>query len=121
MLGHCYSPFMKFKGGKGVATGFGMFLILMPKIAIIAVIIFALVVYFSKYVSLASIIAASSIPVLYFLISDGPNGLVLFCTIAAAGFITARHIENIERLKTGKESKLEFKSSSKQANLANSN
>ena len=102
MLGHCYSPFMKFKGGKGVATGFGMFLVLMPKIALTALAIFALTLYLSRYVSLASIISACSVPVLYFLTSNSPNGFMLFCSIAAVGFITARHIENIDRLKAGR-------------------
>ena len=97
LLGHCYSPFMKFKGGKGVATGFGMFLVLIPKIALTTLFIFALILYFSKYVSLASIIAACSVPILYFSSSNNPNGFMLFCSIAAVGFITARHIGNIER------------------------
>ena len=121
VLGHCYSPFMKFKGGKGVATGLGMFLILMPKITLLAILIFAITVYISRYVSLASIIAASSVPILYYTISNGHNGFILFCSVAAVGFITARHIENIERLIAGKENKLDKPKNSKPIRATNPN
>ena len=121
MLGHCYSPFMKFKGGKGVATGLGMFLVTMPKITLLAIIIFAITLYISRYVSLASIISATSVPALYFMIENNHNGLVLFCSIAVAGFITARHIENIERLKAGRENKFDMSNYSKNISVASPN
>ncbi len=121
MLGHCYSPFMKFKGGKGVATGFGMFLVILPKLTLIAVVIFALALYATRYVSLASLLAAISIPVMYAFFSNDTNGFFLFCSIAAVGFITARHLENIERLAKGEESKTDLANLSKQVHVTNAN
>ena len=111
ILGHCYSPFLKFKGGKGVATSLGVFLII-DWVAILLVIgIFIGVVKYSRYVSLASIVAAISLPVLMTLgIGLEQHGLTKMLAIFTAYIILRRHGENISRLIAGKETKISIES-----------
>ena len=102
-LGHVFSVFLKFKGGKGVATGLGVFLYLMPWAGLSSIGIFAVSLILTRYVSVSSILAAISIPWLgYYFDAPGPSLYVA----AAAGIITAiRHRENIQRLVDGTENK----------------
>jgi glycerol-3-phosphate acyltransferase PlsY len=101
ILGHTYSVFVNFKGGRGVATGLGVILFLMPAVTLVVFILWAALVYSTRYVSLASVAAALCVPVLAWWFSY-PALFVIF-SAAAAVFITARHRENIIRLLSGRE------------------
>jgi len=102
-LGHVFSIFLKFRGGKGVATGLGVFLYLMPWAGLSSIGVFAVSLAFTRYVSASSILAAVSIPWLgYYFNAPVPSLYVA----TAAGVITAiRHRENIQRLVDGTENK----------------
>lgn len=101
MIGHNWPIYLRFKGGRGVATGLGVLLALSPVSGIVAFSVWALIVKATKYVSLGSIIAAILVPfVMYFLGEDMPK--IVFGAVAAA-FVVLRHRENIKRLLTGKE------------------
>jgi len=103
MIGHSFSCFTRFRGGKGVATGAGGFLVLMPPATLIAAAVWALLFFTTRYVSLASIAAAVTMPVgAYFL----KEPTVLNAAAAAAGlFVIARHCGNIVRLIRGTENR----------------
>ena len=103
-LGHSYSVFLGFKGGKSVATGVGMIIFLMPKVAASVTVVWLILVLVTRYVSLGSIVAALTAPFFawYF---DNPMPYVLL-TVFAAIMITVRHKDNIKRLMSGTESKI---------------
>ena len=102
-LGHVFSVFLKFKGGKGVATGLGVFLCLMPWAGLSSIGVFAVSIVITRYVSISSILAAISIPWFgYYFSAPGPS---LYVATAAAIITTIRHSENIQRLVDGTESK----------------
>ena len=103
LLGHVYTVFLGFKGGKGVATALGVFLGTSPLSVLAALVIFAAVLYTWRYVSLASIVAAALIPGIVWL-TDGKQELVVMA-LAIAAVVIFRHQENIARLRTGSESK----------------
>ncbi len=105
MIGHCYSVFLSFKGGKGVATGSGLLAYLSPKCALATVVVFISIVYISRYVSLASILSGVFGVILILVFTDLP--LVVKCAmVLAAIIIIRRHSENISRLRMGNERKL---------------
>ena len=104
LLGHLYPVFLGFKGGKGVATGFGALLGAMPMVAIFGVGIWVGVALVWRYASLAAMVAASCIPFLVWLF-DGRTPYFLFSGILAF-FIIYRHQENIRRLLAGIESRI---------------
>jgi glycerol-3-phosphate acyltransferase PlsY len=102
MVGHCYPVFLKFKGGKAVATFVGAFVYIAP-IALAAIAgFFILVVAATKYISLGSLLAAFVFPFAFEYISHPPPAL-LAASIFAAALIIYRHRGNIERLRTGTE------------------
>jgi glycerol-3-phosphate acyltransferase PlsY len=102
-LGHLYPIYIGFKGGKGVATACGIYLTLSPLTAAIGLTIFALVLWRSRYVSLASICAAISILLInYGIERDIP---LLLASLFLSGMVVFRHRENIKRLRDGTESK----------------
>jgi glycerol-3-phosphate acyltransferase PlsY len=102
-LGHCYPVYLGFKGGKGVATALGLFLVLSPLAVLAALAVFALVLWRWRYVSLASISAAFAIPFLVLLVE---RSLPLFAaTLIIAAVVIIRHRANIERLRNGTESR----------------
>jgi glycerol-3-phosphate acyltransferase PlsY len=103
MLGHSFSCFTRFRGGKGVATGAGGFLVLMPPVTLIAVAVWTITFYFSRYVSLASILAAAAMPVAACLVDE--SGFIIAVTVLVGVFIVARHRANIGRLLKGTEDK----------------
>ena len=110
MLGHMFPVWLRFRGGKCVATGVGVFLVLAPIAVGFAALIFLFVVWITRYVSLGSIIAAATIPLfvwlqLLFIRPVGP--LIPTMTTAAAGaiLIIFAHRANIRRLAEGTESK----------------
>jgi glycerol-3-phosphate acyltransferase PlsY len=103
VFGHGFSCFTRFKGGKGVATGAGGFLVLFPPGALIALAVFGLAAWFTRYISLASIVAALSLPVSAWLLQGSP--LLIGVCGAVALFVVTRHRANIVRLLNGTESK----------------
>ncbi len=105
ILGHTFSPFLNFKGGKGVATSLGVFLFLVPEVIITLIIIFIAVVYFSKYISLASIIVSVLFPILVFFYYTERKYTVFSVGIIIAAYIIYKHKSNIVRLKNGTENK----------------
>ena len=108
-LGHLYPIYLKFKGGKGIATGLGAFLALAPLAAVLSFLVFAAVVYKSRYISLGSLIATASFPVLLGLLHSPVIYIPFAVTIGALIFY--RHRENIQRLLAGKENKFGAKKS----------
>lgn len=104
VIGHMYPIFLKFHGGKGVATGFGTFIWMMPLAALSAMVIWGICSAICRYVSLGSIVAALSLPILGGLY-DQPKFYILSSTIVAI-LIIYRHKDNIKRLLDGKENKI---------------
>jgi glycerol-3-phosphate acyltransferase PlsY len=114
LVGHCFPVWLKFKGGKGVATALGVFLALCPLAALAALLLFALVVACWRYVSLGSISAAAAIPLLmYFLWAPhhAPPLIIALGSLAASLLVVYKHSANIQRLVQGEEPK--FSSSKK--------
>jgi glycerol-3-phosphate acyltransferase PlsY len=108
LLGHCFPVWLKFKGGKGVATALGVYLALCPSAALAALVLFILVVAFWRYVSLGSLAAAASMPLLiYFLWAPGhaPPLVLSLGTLFAAVLIFYKHDANLQRLVDGTEPK----------------
>ncbi len=103
MLGHSFSCFTKFKGGKGVATVAGGILLIIPVSALIAAVVWLAVFLVGRYVSLASILAAASLPLTVWLRDHPP--LVIVLTALIAVFVIVRHRENITRLLNGTENR----------------
>ncbi len=108
ICGHDWSLFLGFKGGKGIATTFGVVFALNPTISILAVIIWVVVLITTKYVSLSSILAVISILV-FMLLFKQPYEYIVFSAIILILSIF-KHKENIERLKSRKERKIGEKS-----------
>ncbi len=107
IFGHSFSIFLKFKGGKAVATTLGVFLVLVPKAILIAAIIFFTVFAIWRYVSLSSIAAAASLPFgIWFCYN---NVLYMIFGTIIGLLIIIRHRSNIERLKNGEETKFTIK------------
>ncbi|HEY6129955.1 MAG TPA: glycerol-3-phosphate 1-O-acyltransferase PlsY [Candidatus Acidoferrum sp.] len=108
LLGHCFPLWLRFRGGKGVATAAGVFGALCPEAMLAAAILFALVVWFWRYVSLASLTAAAAIPLLiYFLWAPhfAPPNMVTVGSLAIAALVIFQHRGNIGRLLRGEEPK----------------
>ena len=104
LLGHNYSVFLGFKGGKGVATALGLLVFLMPMVAPCSFGVWLVLVLATRYVSLGSIVAAIVTPFLAWYM-EYPLAYVIFSAIAAF-FVVLRHKENIQRLLSGTESKI---------------
>ncbi len=102
-LGHCYPVYPGFKGGKGVATALGVYLVLSPLAVLGAFLIFAGLVWKIRYISLGSISAAAAIPVLVWL-TTGSLPLLL-ATLVISSIVILRHRANIQRLFAGTENK----------------
>ncbi len=109
ILGHVFPVWLKFKGGKGVATGVGVFLGLVPKAVLIVLAVFAAIFFAFRYVSLASIIATATFPVIAFVLLSGQDRLLIPFMLAASLLIIAKHHQNIRRLLAGTEHRFELK------------
>lgn len=105
IAGHTCSIFLKFKGGKGVATGLGVIMYLAPWETLIVFLVWAVIVGITRFVSLGSIVAAILVPITMFFFGE-PMAVTIFGLIAAL-FVVVRHKENIVRLIHGKELKVE--------------
>jgi glycerol-3-phosphate acyltransferase PlsY len=118
ILGHNYSPWVRFKGGKGIATSAGVLIALMPAAVVILVVLWAIVFGISRYVSLASIVAAGALPFLtlwgsyhHGKIADGTWNKPLFAFSVLIGVLAIyKHRSNIHRLRAGTENRFSKKS-----------
>lgn len=107
MTGHNWSLFLKFSGGKGVATGLGVIFVLVPKVTAIVFAVWCVIVYLTRYVSLASIVAAVLVPILMLVFAA--DTAYLYFGVVAALFVVVRHRANISRLLSGQELKISGK------------
>ncbi len=104
VLGHMYSPFTGFRGGKGVATGLGAFALLIPGPTALATLVFLLAVASTRYVSLGSILAAATAPAAS-LMMGYPNVVYALSSVVSA-FVIWKHQDNIGRLMRGEENRI---------------
>ena len=110
LLGHIFPVWLKFSGGKGVATALGVFLMISWPAVAAAIAVFAIVVLFWRYVSLASVSAAAALPLLVYLLyapGHAPPTPVTAGTLLASVLIIVKHRKNIERLMAGTEPRIE--------------
>jgi glycerol-3-phosphate acyltransferase PlsY len=106
IVGHVFPVWLKFRGGKGVATGVGAFAILAPRAVLVAVFVFAIVLLVSRYVSLSSIIAAALFPFATYWFYPGMRSPYVAAAISAScALIIIKHHQNIARLIAGEESR----------------
>jgi glycerol-3-phosphate acyltransferase PlsY len=106
VLGHVFPVWLRFKGGKGVATGFGVFLVAAPTAALAAISVFALILLITRYVSLASILGAASFPFFAWMLVRGDRPpFFIAVQFAVSLLIIAKHHQNIRRLLAGTESR----------------
>jgi glycerol-3-phosphate acyltransferase PlsY len=106
LIGHCYPVWLRFKGGKGVATGLGVFTALAPFAGLSALAVFIIVAAIWRFSSLASLAAAASMPILvYFLWAPGhaPSLTIVFGTLFASTLVMYKHDANLQRLVQGTE------------------
>ena len=107
ILGHVFPILYGFKGGKGILTGVSCVFVVDYHAAIIALVIFAIVVVATHYVSLGSVLSTLSVPVT--LLANGFSGICMILTIVSVALIVIKHAENISRLIHHKEPKISFK------------
>ena len=110
VVGHCFPVWLKFKAGKGVATGLGVFLAIAPWAALAALAVFIVVVWRTRYISLGSIIAAAFLPLWLLLkhtwiepVGDFAPMMAALCAVSTV--IIFKHSENVKRLVAGEENK----------------
>ena len=106
ILGHIFPIYVGFKGGKGVATLFGMILAIQPLVALYCVGVFLLCLYLTRFVSLSSILASIAFAVLILFIFNEKEPLYRFFSIAVALLVILTHQKNISRMLRGSESKI---------------
>jgi acyl phosphate:glycerol-3-phosphate acyltransferase len=112
MAGHAYPIFLKFKGGKAVASFVGAFLFLAPLALLAVVVVLIIVVAVTRYISLGSILAAGTFPLAVWLILHPPWPVLAAAGISGA-FIVIRHKANIDRIRAGTEHRFTFKGRAK--------
>ena len=112
ILGHMFPIWLGFRGGKGVATALGVFIALSWPSALCALVVFILLFAAFRYVSLASIVAAVSLPIFVWIFTPHRTAFFMLCTIAIALLVIVKHHANIARLRAGTESKFGSKSGS---------
>jgi glycerol-3-phosphate acyltransferase PlsY len=107
VLGHMFPVWLRFQGGKGVATAFGVFLVAAPIAALFSIALFAVIFAFTHYVSLASIIGAASFPLFAWLSVRGERSWFFIAVQSAVALlIIVKHHQNIRRLLAGTESRI---------------
>jgi acyl phosphate:glycerol-3-phosphate acyltransferase len=107
LIGHSFSCFTRFRGGKGVATASGGFLVLMPLATVVTILVWIITFYAARYVSLASILAAIALPLAAW--GFGRPGLIIGIATVVGLFVILRHRANIVRLLSGTEARFERK------------
>lgn len=113
LLGHSFSCFTRFRGGKGVATGAGGFAVLFPIGALVALVVWGLTAVATRFVSAASILAAVSLPVTA--LALGRDRVFVGACIAVAALVVVRHRSNLARIAAGTESKIGQKKATPQS------
>ena len=110
IVGHSRSPFIGFKGGRGIAPGFGSLIVIQPLAALVTIPVFAIVLLVTRYSSLASLsataLAAAAIVVMVIAFDQSP--LYVVYALATGGIIWLFHIDNIQRLLAGSERRIDF-------------
>jgi len=104
--GHNWPIFLQFRGGKGVATSAGVFLILTPLPFLFSLISMAVIVGATRYVSLGSIISAALLPFYIWILGGGETLIYVYSGAIVAGVVILRHHSNLKRLLAGEENKL---------------
>ncbi len=104
ILGHNYSIFLRFKGGKGVATSLGVLLIYSPKAALVTVVIWLSVIFLTRYSSLGAIISFAILPLAVYILDYSQGKLMV--SLLISGLLILRHADNIKRLSRGKEPRI---------------
>lgn len=112
ILGHVFSVFVGFKGGKGVATAAGVMLGLAPLALAVSALVWALLVWLTGYVSLGSIAAAAVLPLAVYLLEDSTSPALLWITAAIAAGVILLHRRNIQRLLKGTENRFGHRATS---------
>jgi len=116
VLGHMFSPYVSFKGGKGVATAAGMFLALAPVAVLLAIVVWGLCLRLTGYVSLSSMIAVASVPLSVWLLGFPHDSLYVFwASVALVALIIFAHRRNIRRLLDGTENRFRTRPSGRPA------
>ena len=105
-LGHLYPVFLKFQGGKGVATALGIYFSLAPIATVVVIFVFSLVAMVSRMVSLASIVAAGFAPIAFWFFSYAPS--LVWLSLLIGLWIVFRHWDNIQRLLAGVEPRFDL-------------
>ncbi|CAM3408271.1 glycerol-3-phosphate 1-O-acyltransferase PlsY [Pseudostreptobacillus hongkongensis] len=103
ILGHSYSIYLKFKGGKAVATSLGVFTVLVPKVILVLLVIFLITVFLTQYVSVASITVALLLPIFTFILYN--NTIYTIFSLIIGLLVVYKHKSNIINLVNGKEDK----------------
>lgn len=103
ILGHSYSIYLKFKGGKAVATSLGVFTVLVPKVILVLLVIFLITVFLTQYVSVASITVALLLPIFTFILYN--NTIYTIFSLIIGLLVVYKHKSNIINLINGKEDK----------------
>ncbi len=106
VIGHVFPIWAGFRGGKGIATLFGMIIAIQPIAALCLVGVFVLILFFTQYVSLSSIAASLAFPILILVVFNEPGNMYRLFAIAAALMVVLTHHKNINRLLKGSESKM---------------
>jgi acyl phosphate:glycerol-3-phosphate acyltransferase len=109
IVGHMFPVWLRFRGGKGVATGLGSFVILTPKTILVMLVVFVVIFLAFRYVSLASILTVALFPLLAWILEPDHASGVLPFIVAACVLIVAKHHENIRRLLAHTESRFQWR------------
>jgi glycerol-3-phosphate acyltransferase PlsY len=113
VLGHMFPVWLKFRGGKGVATSLGAFILLTPKSILCLVVLFLIIAVALRYVSLASVAVAVAFPLLVWALHEYVDSRQLIFIALVSALVIWKHRQNIGRIAAGTESKLGMKSKSK--------
>jgi glycerol-3-phosphate acyltransferase PlsY len=117
VLGHLFPVWLKFRGGKGVATSLGAFILLTPKSILCMVILFLMIAVVFRYVSLGSIAVAAAFPLLAWALREYADSRQLILIALVSALVVWRHRQNIGRLAAGTESKIGAKSGTESGTL----
>lgn len=114
VVGHIFPIWAEFKGGKGIATLFGMILAIQPLVAVSLILVFVFMLFLTRYVSLSSISASIAFPIMIFFVFKEPELMYRVFALATAIMVVLTHHKNINRLLAGNENKVPlFKKKSK--------